>query len=374
MGGLLERAAELEVLRSAVRGARECRGSVVVIAGEMGIGKSGVVRAFVRETETRVLVGHCDDLVTPRAFGALRDAVKGTGGPLERALDSADVFGAVLAELATPTVLVIEDLQWADDATLDVLGYLARRIAELPAVLVLTIGEGPSTERLHRSCSAAAAAPTTQLRLAPLSVNAVSTLAAGSSWNGAELHALTGGIPFYVTETLAARDDVVARVVLARTMRLSDRARNALERLSVVPGPIGLPLAERLLGEDFAALHEAEEHGILEVRHDGLAFRHEVVRRAVESLVPRLRHRFLHRDAHALLSTSDSASSGLTSRQNDVLTLLAEGLTNAEIADRLVLSVRTVDHHVSAVLTKLGVTSRRQAAAIARNRVPSHAC
>ena len=53
---------------------------------------------------------------------------------------------------------------------------------------------------------------------------------------------------------------------------------------------------------------------------------------------------------------------GLTDRQLEVLGLLAEGLTNAEIADRLVVSVRTVDHHVAAILAKLNVTSRREAA------------
>jgi DNA-binding NarL/FixJ family response regulator len=52
---------------------------------------------------------------------------------------------------------------------------------------------------------------------------------------------------------------------------------------------------------------------------------------------------------------------GLTDRQVDVLALLAGGMTNAEIADRLVLSVRTVDHHVSAILGKLDVATRQQA-------------
>jgi DNA-binding CsgD family transcriptional regulator len=56
-----------------------------------------------------------------------------------------------------------------------------------------------------------------------------------------------------------------------------------------------------------------------------------------------------------------SNPSGLTERQLAVLALVAEGLTNAQIADRLVLSRRTVDTHVSAVLAKLGVTSRRGA-------------
>jgi DNA-binding CsgD family transcriptional regulator len=58
---------------------------------------------------------------------------------------------------------------------------------------------------------------------------------------------------------------------------------------------------------------------------------------------------------------------GLTDRQLEVLGLLAEGLTNAEIADRLVVSVRTVDHHVAAILAKLNVTSRREAARAAGN-------
>ena len=57
---------------------------------------------------------------------------------------------------------------------------------------------------------------------------------------------------------------------------------------------------------------------------------------------------------------------GLTARQREVLTLLAEGLSNADIAARLTLSAKTVDHHVSAVLGKLGVPSRGQAAAAAR--------
>jgi DNA-binding CsgD family transcriptional regulator len=56
---------------------------------------------------------------------------------------------------------------------------------------------------------------------------------------------------------------------------------------------------------------------------------------------------------------------GLTGRQLEILRLLSAGLTNAEIAARLVLSVRTVDHHVSAVLQKLGVSSRAEAAVVA---------
>ena len=146
---LLERDAELAVLDAALRRAAAGSGSVVLISGEAGIGKTSVVRHFVRTAEREVtargalLQGACDDLLTPRTLGPLRDAVRGRGGPLERALAEGDrdaILVATLTELAAarPTVLVVEDVHWADDATLDVLRYVGRRIDEVPAVVVAT--------------------------------------------------------------------------------------------------------------------------------------------------------------------------------------------------------------------------------------------
>ncbi len=58
-------------------------------------------------------------------------------------------------------------------------------------------------------------------------------------------------------------------------------------------------------------------------------------------------------------STTQANPAGLTNRQLDVAKLVARGLTNAEIADRLFISPKTADHHVSAVLAKLGMPTRR---------------
>ncbi len=125
---LLERDAELRALTAAVDDARDGRSSAVLVLGEAGIGKTALVREFIRRVDggARLLVGACDDLVTPRTFGPLRDAVAMTGGPLAEALsgepDREMVYQILLTGLAQPglpTVLVVEDVHWADDATLD---------------------------------------------------------------------------------------------------------------------------------------------------------------------------------------------------------------------------------------------------------------
>ncbi|MDT7581794.1 MAG: hypothetical protein QOK35_3058, partial [Pseudonocardiales bacterium] len=225
-------------------------------------------------------------------------------GPLAAALaaDEPDaVPGAAVAELAAwrPTVLIVEDLHWADDATLDVLAHVARRLADLPALLVLTYrDEVPPTHPLRRVLGALTAVPVHRLALRPLSPAAVDGLAAGSGRDPVTLHTLTGGNPFYVTEALAAPGmavpATVADAVLARVGRLDPACRAAVEQLSVVPTAVEFGLARQLLGDRFDVLAPAEEQGVLQVRADGLAFRHELARRAVELGMPVLHRRTLH--------------------------------------------------------------------------------
>src|SRR5689334_2644978 len=138
---MLEREHELAVLAAAAQDAAAGRGSVVLVCGEAGIGKSSLVEAArsVLPAEGRLLVGYCDDLATRRALAGnvgtrLTRAIE-DGGDRNRLLDA---LRAELDWTGHPTVLAIEDVHWADDATLDVLRFLVRRMAGLPAVLVLT--------------------------------------------------------------------------------------------------------------------------------------------------------------------------------------------------------------------------------------------
>ncbi|HEY7487247.1 MAG TPA: AAA family ATPase [Streptosporangiaceae bacterium] len=328
-GGLLERASQLAALQQAVDEGSVGQGSVVLVTGEAGIGKTSLVRAFLAELTdrsgaVRVLTGACDDLLAPRDMGPLRDAAFGTGGPLERALagDAAaeDVFGAMIEELAGPplTVLVVEDMHWADDATIDIVRYAARRVRDLAAVLVLTFRDDAVclTHPLQELLGTLSGVPRRRIALAPLSAAAVGELAAGTGRDAAALYAVTGGNPFYVTEALAVPPgDVpatVADAVLARVRRLDERCRRALEQLSVVPNQAGFDLVEALLGGGLETLAGAEERGIIEVRADGLAFRHELARRAIEQSLPALRRRVFHREVlDVLRAASDPELSRL---------------------------------------------------------------
>ena len=141
---------------------------------------------------------------SPRTFGPLRDAVR--GGPLAEALARGDrdaVLSGIEQELARPTtVLLVEDVHWADDATLDVLRFLARRLTDLPALLMLTYRDDElgRNHPLHRVLGALGGERVHRLRLQPLSRAAVARLAGGTTATSARLYALTGGNPFFVTE------------------------------------------------------------------------------------------------------------------------------------------------------------------------------
>jgi DNA-binding CsgD family transcriptional regulator len=307
-GPLLERHAQLARMAAAVRAAATGRGRVVLVTGEAGIGKTSLVRAFLGSLGrgVRVLRGACDDLLAPRPLAPLREAARDGAGPLAEALDSsapADAgFAAVVAELSAqaPTVLVVEDVHWADDATLDVLRYLVRRVDTLPAVLVLTVrdDEIAANQQLLQLLGVVAGPGSIRLPLDPLSTAAVAELAGATGRDAAALHELTAGNPFYVTEALAAPPDAlpisVADAVRARIRPLGPTCAAALDQLSVVPGVMEFPLAEALLPDRMDELARAEERGILAVRENGLAFRHELARRAVEAALPQLRRRALN--------------------------------------------------------------------------------
>jgi DNA-binding CsgD family transcriptional regulator/tetratricopeptide (TPR) repeat protein len=304
-GAILERERELEALGAAAREARAGDGSVVLIVGEAGIGKSSLVDAVgsVLPAGTRLLIGYCDDLATPRVLGPLRDLTGSVGSALTRALEAGDrsrVSDALRAELdrpEQPTVLVVEDVHWADEATLDVLRFLVRRIASLPAVLVLTYrdAELASGHPLQQLLGLAARMPRLR-RLTParLSAEAVRQLGAHTGMDSEQVFAVTSGNPFFVAAILASGDaggvpHTVAEAVRARLGDLDGPTRDAVEQLAVIPSAAERWLVEAVVPRGLASLTLAERRGVLTVAPTRVTFAHELARRAVVDSMPAAR-------------------------------------------------------------------------------------
>ncbi|MEJ2861193.1 AAA family ATPase [Actinomycetospora flava] len=250
---VLERDEVLAELDAALADARAGEGRTVLLAGEAGLGKTTVLRTWTDRLDpsVRLLEGACDDLVTSRTLGPFHDAAAGAPA-LRTALagDTDAVHDAVLSALGEPTtVLVVEDVHWADEATLDVLAVAARRVARLPAVLVLSYrdDEVDPGSQLQRLLGALPAASTRRPALRPLSVGAVTALAGAA---GLRVHAATLGNPFLVTELVAAQSEglpvSVRDAVLARVADLPRPAQELLDLLAVVPGHADADLLDDL--------------------------------------------------------------------------------------------------------------------------------
>jgi DNA-binding CsgD family transcriptional regulator/tetratricopeptide (TPR) repeat protein len=308
---LLERSTELALLGEAFAEVEAtASGRMVLVRGEAGVGKTVLTRGFCAglPARTRVLWAACEPLFTPRPYGPLLDPARVVGGELEEILEQDrtphDVALALIRELegGRATVLVLEDLHWADDATLDVVRLLARRIAPLMVLLVATYRDDELT-RAHPLRVLLGELPSSgsvlRLDLANLSRDAVARLAASADVDAEQLYERTAGNPFFVTEVLAGGSgmlpETVRDAVLARLARSSERARVVMDAVAVVPPRAELWLLEALTGESFGALGECLASGMLRRQEDGVAYRHELARVAVEASIEPDRALHLHR-------------------------------------------------------------------------------
>lgn len=290
---LLEREQPLAELTAAVDRALQDSGGVVAVVGEPGIGKTSLLDELAHQVSDRVRVirAGCEALFTPRPLGPLHDIAAELGidpdTPRER------LFPIVLAAAGrVPTLLVMEDVHWADHATLDLLKYLARRIGRAPLLLALSYREdeiGPDHPLIM--LLGEAGARLRRISLAPLSREAVDCLASGRIG----VFELTGGNPFYVTEVLDSEPawvpPNVRNSVLARAAKLTPEGRQVLETASLVPGRAELGLLDASDG----ALDAAVRSGIVRIESAAVVFRHELARRAIEDSISDFRRTPMHR-------------------------------------------------------------------------------
>ena len=359
---MLERESQLAALTSYAEDARAGDGRMVLISGEAGIGKSRLVEELEAGlADATWWWSGCDSLSTPRALGPLADIAAQAGGQLQQAWDdgaSRDVrFDALLSMIRAAhdlRVVVIEDLHWADEATLDMLRFVGRRIRNARVLVIVTYRDDaldPDEPLRVTLGDLATHRSTRRVALGPLSERAIGVLAEGSGVDSGPLYRLTGGSPFFVTEVLAAGGEGVPRsardVVLARTAVLTPDQRGILDHAALIGAYIDSDLLARASSASVPNLDALVGNGILVSEGNGLRFRHEIARQAVETEIPPHRAVELHR---AILSA-----------------LLAVGSTDdarlAFHADAGGDSARVLEHAPKAARTAAAMASHREAAA-----------
>jgi ATP/maltotriose-dependent transcriptional regulator MalT len=334
---LLERDSFLHELDAALNESVKGLGRIVLVSGEAGIGKTSLVEHFTRahSSSIRVLWGACDSLFTPRPLGPLFDIAVQLEGELPALLNSnADrqaIFSACLAELQNrPTILVFEDIHWADEATLDLIKFLGRRIQRTAALFILTYRDDELGAE-HPLRLVLGDLPSHRLRLFPLSKSSVFALASAENQaaRAYELFEITNGNPFFVTEALASKGEgipaTVRDAVLARAARLSPAARAVLEAAAVIGSRVEPWLLADVVGTESANIEECIAKGMLQSQGDHYVFRHELARQTILESIPPGRKIALHRTTLNALKESPKTRNELARLVNH-----AEGTKDAQ--------------------------------------------
>ncbi len=374
---LVEREALLTELLGFAAEGLEGHGRLVFLGGEAGVGKTSLTRALATELADRcaVRVGAVDNLTTADALAAFTDALPDWHlGPDP---DRLALFRSLREELrAAPSLLVLEDLHWADEATLDALRFLGRRLDGLPTLIVATfrhdevsprhpltmvMGELVGLHEVHRRI------------VPPLTADGVAQLIeqSGAALDAADLHARTAGNAFFVTEVLAteglatgvlatgvlatgvlATGDpelpaTVRDAVLARVSRLSAGAADVAAAAAILGTSAPIELLTAVAAQPVERVDECVERGVLVAGKDGLGFRHELARRAIEQSLTVAQRRRLHQRALTRLSALDPT---------DHRTLAHHALHAGEDAI-------AVEHALAAAARLAGLGAHREAAA-----------
>jgi DNA-binding CsgD family transcriptional regulator/tetratricopeptide (TPR) repeat protein len=308
---LLERQTELDGLNRLLHESGTSAGKIAFVSGEAGAGKSALVDEFTRQFAGagRVLWGYCDALHTSRVLGPINEVIAGMsllpGAPPESGLSRDEIFARLFERLSPPnpsSIVVLEDLHWADEATLDCVRFLGRRIQRTRCLMIATHrdDELAPTHPLRGVLGELTGQHISRIPVPALSFDAVQRLAEGTRRNPHKVYQVTGGNPFFVRELLSVPTDTVPSTVrdavLARLLHCSPKAREVAELVSLVPGRTEHWITDAILGGAGAAADEAVTRGLLRYHDGALAFRHELGRLAVASTIQNAHAKSLHQN------------------------------------------------------------------------------
>ncbi|MBE7171685.1 MAG: AAA family ATPase [Williamsia sp.] len=295
---LLERAQFLQTLRNGFQKALLREGHSFFIAGEAGIGKSSLIKAFRQAVEDscQVYEALCDSLFTPRPLGPVYDLAVQMDPEMAEVFRTTpsrtELFARVAQEFAAgnrPTLLIIEDVHWADEASLDFIKFFARRISNTSCLLLLSYRDAEITlnHPLRNVLGELSPQSFSRILLTSLSRDAVQKIAAEKGYNGEDLFHVSGGNPFYVSEMVASYSpgipDNIKDAVLAVYNRVKPNTKSLWDILSIMPEGLEHRWLDKINGQWQEAIENCFAHGILLVRNNRTVFKHELFRRTIET-------------------------------------------------------------------------------------------
>jgi len=299
---LLERQAALDRLRRARDRAVTDGGRIALVSGEAGIGKTSLLGAFADSLpeKTPAFWGGCEALFAARPLGPLFDIADQLDTEFAQLLrsdaDNHRIYSEFLDLAGKPTMagalFIIEDIHWADTATMDFLKFVGRRIARSRCLLLASYRDDEigASHPLHHILGDLPKNSTDRVHLHTLSRDAIATLGACDSRKAQEVLEITGGNPFFVRELFSSEGTgipaTVTDAILAKAARLSIEARQLLNLVSVVPGKCEIRFLGAAFDNAFDLLDECAAYGLLSVDRDFAAFTHELARLAIEDALP----------------------------------------------------------------------------------------
>lgn len=295
---LVERDGYLEKLLATFDTIAEGEGHCIFLSGEAGIGKTALVKAFCKKVPggTNIYQGYCDALFTPRPLAPLYDILlqlKDTPPANSSAISDrtalfAGTFHALRGQPGA-SIIVFEDVHWADEATLDFIKFLARRITQLHCLFILTYRDNEihASHSLRNVLGQLNADSFTRLQLPSLSKQAVKKMSDEKGFDGEMVYNISSGNPFYVNEILASYSlgipDNIRDSILSVYNRLDERTKEVLALLSAFPTSLEVSGLELLEPTSIDAVQNCIDSQILLLDNDRIFFKHELYRRTVES-------------------------------------------------------------------------------------------
>jgi len=295
---LIERDGFLDILHSQFENISGSEGHCIFVTGEAGIGKTSLIKTFCKDVKSRcnIYQGSCDALFTPRPLAPVYDMLmqmrNGLPGIISDITDRTLFFASVFHELKNQkgtSLVIFEDIHWADEATLDFIKFLARRITQLHCLFILTYRDNEihAHHPLRNVLGQLSPGSFTRMQLLPLSRHAVDKLAEEKGYNSEDVYRISGGNPFYVTEILANYSkgvpDNIKNSILSTYNNAEEKTKQVWQILSVIPSGFEMKYLSTFEPSYATAIERCIDTKILILENGRIFFKHELFRRTIET-------------------------------------------------------------------------------------------